>query len=64
MMFEGGVLSSLVGAEYSFSFMQKFCVLQEKYNAPDVMARLFIVAGCKARLFENSLRLSHAQKIF
>ena len=28
------------------------------------MARLFIVAGCKARLFENSLRLSHAQKNF
>ena len=64
MMFDCNVLSGLVDKNYQPEILQKLSSLQEKYNAINVEARLFVVTGCHAHIFEERLRLSHVQKNF
>ena len=64
MMFEHNVLNSLAGDNYQADIMKRLCVLQSKYNAMRVEARLFVLAGCQPKYFDDYLRLSHKQKNF
>lgn len=63
-MFENRVLEELPHEQYQPEFLKKLCALQIEYKAINIEARLFVLAGNKARLFDDYLRLSHAQKKF
>ena len=64
VMFDYKILSGLLGEDYQSELLKNLCLLQSKYSAMNVETRLFVLAGNKASLFENFLRLSHAQKNF
>lgn len=62
IMFDHNVLSEIFDKDYQLGMLQNLCELQEEFGAVDIMARLFVLAGYKARFFDRCLRLSHAQK--
>jgi poly(A) polymerase len=61
LMFSKGILSD-VGKEFKEVEMERLCDLQARYDARDIMARMFTVAGMKANCFEERFTLSNAQK--
>lgn len=65
LMFGHDVLASLPHPEYASGVLQKLCMLQEKEGAPDIIARLFVLAGFHANhqeVLERFLILSNRQK--
>lgn len=62
IMFDNKVLSEIVDSNYNEGTLKILCEYQDHYSAPNTMARLFVLAGNKARFFDDYLRLSHAQK--
>ena len=64
IMFDNNVVSNLADKNYQENVLQKLCVLQSEYDAVNIEARLFVLAGCQPKLFEEHMRLSHAQKNF
>ncbi len=63
-MFDYNVLASLPNKNYQSEILEKLCALQCEHHAINVETRLFVLAGGKASLFDDYLRLSHAQKKF
>lgn len=63
-MFDHDVLKDLSDKNYRPVILEKLCALQDKFDAVEIMTRLFVIAGNKARFFDDYLRLSHAQKNF
>ncbi|HPD82372.1 MAG: CCA tRNA nucleotidyltransferase [Alphaproteobacteria bacterium] len=64
VMFDCNVLMELRDKNYQDAMLRKLCVLQFENNTVELMARLFILGGNKARFYEDILRLTHAQKNF
>ncbi len=64
IMFENNILSDVFDEKYQSKTLAGLIELQEKYKANNIMSRLFVLAGNKARFFEDYFRLSHAQKKF
>lgn len=64
IMFHYGVLKDLAYPDYSPEILKKLSELQYHHKAVRVESRLFILGGNKARLYDDGLRLSHAQKKF
>ncbi|NQZ14671.1 MAG: CCA tRNA nucleotidyltransferase [Alphaproteobacteria bacterium] len=62
IMLNNSVLVDVIDARFDADVLKTLNDLQEKYKASNIMARLFVVAGCRARLFEERMRLSHEQK--
>lgn len=60
-MFSNDILKSM-GKEFKQGTMETLCEFQGRYDAVDVMARLFAVAGMKTEYFADWLILSNAQK--
>ena len=61
LMFSHHVLKSM-GKHYKAAHLESLCDLQGRHNAPDIMARLFVVAGMNPDFFDEYLVLSNAQK--
>ena len=64
IMFDHKVLSDLVDKNYQEKILRNLYEKQSVIRAENVLSRLFVMAGNKARLYEDALRLSHAQKNF
>lgn len=64
IMFSHDVLKDIADEKFSLEIMQKLCALQVQYLSFNVGTRLFVLGGCKPKLFEDYLRLSHVQKNF
>jgi poly(A) polymerase len=64
VMFDHQILIDICGAHYSGYELKKLVNLQEKYDAVNLMTRLFIVSGDEPKFHDELLRLSHAQKNF
>lgn len=62
IMLDNSVLVDVIDAKFDAGILKTLNDLQKKYEAANIMARLFVVAGCRARLFEERMRLSHEQK--
>ncbi len=63
-MFDNKILEDLSAKNYQPKILEKLCAAQLEHNAINVETRLFVLAGNKASLFDDYLRLSHAQKKF
>jgi len=61
-MLDHNVLNEIFDNDYRPEVLNNLVVLQAEHKQQDVMPRLFVVAGCQAKIFEDYLRLSHAQK--
>lgn len=61
LMFSNGVLAD-VGSAFKQAEMELLCELQGRYDAHDIMARLFTVSDMKPDYFEERFVLSNAQK--
>lgn len=61
LMFSQGILSG-VGNGFKQAEMERLCDQQIRYDARDIMARLFTVSGMKGDYFEEWFVLSNAQK--
>lgn len=64
VMFDHKVLSELQDKKYDPQILINLVSLQQKYAENNVITRLFVLAGCQAKLFDEYLRLSHAQQNF
>ena len=64
IMFDNNILKNLADKNYQENVLQKLCVRQQQNDATNIEARLFVLAGCQPKLFEEHMRLSHAQKNF
>jgi len=62
IMFDNNVLSDMADHNYNAKTLKTLCEMQIQYAAQNTMARLFVLAGNKARFYDDFLRLSHAQK--
>lgn len=61
LMFSHGVLKFMAKG-YKPAVMDNLCSLQDRYEARDILARLFVLSGLKISFFEDRLSLSNAQK--
>lgn len=64
IMFKNNILPNIFNGNFDCDSFKSFCDFQVKYKAKNLISRLFLLAGNQPRLFENNLRLSHAQKNF
>lgn len=64
LMFDHGILKELPDDHCDLELLQKLSDLQVKHDVVNVVSRLLVLAGNKAKLFDDYLRLSHAQKNF
>ena len=64
VMFKHQILNDLPDEKYNPEVLSKLVSLQKKHAEHNVITRLFILAGCQAKLFDEYLRLSHAQQNF
>ncbi len=64
IMFDNNILQGLADTNYQASTLQKLCAVQNENDVVNIEARLFVLAGCQPKLFEEYMRLSHAQKNF
>ena len=64
IMFDNNVLSCLFDSEYKATMLDNLCDLQVGNDALRLMSRLFVLAGNRPRFYDETLRLSHAQKNF
>lgn len=62
IMHENNVLLGVYDKNYDAETLARLCMYQSQYDCIDVMTRLFVLAGNKARFFDDYLRLSHVQK--
>jgi len=62
IMFDNNVLSDVHDSEYNPSALTRLCEMQGEFMADDLMARLFVLSGNRARFCDGVLRLSHAEK--
>ncbi len=62
MMFENNVLQDLPDAEFKPDLLMRLTQLQNRHDAFDLSARLFVLAAMKDTVFEKYLVLSNAQK--
>lgn len=62
IMHKNNVLNTVSDSKYRPETLARLCALQKQYDVYDLMARLFVLAGNKARFFDDYLRLSHVQK--
>lgn len=62
LMIENGVLADLPGDDFTPDMLLRLTKLQNKHEAFDLSARLFVLAGLKDETFEKYLVLSNAQK--
>jgi len=62
IMHKNNVLNEVSDPSYSPDILERLCILQKQYGVEELMARLFVLAGNKARFFDDYLRLSHVQK--
>lgn len=63
-MFAHQILDDLKSNDYQSEVLENIIELQAEHGANNVMTRLFILAGCQAKIYEEYLRLSHAQQNF
>lgn len=63
-MFGCGVLKDLPNAQYDSETLDRLIALQKEQGAFHAMPRLYVLGGNKPSLFDEYLRLSHAQKKF
>lgn len=63
IMFGAGVLTEF-SSGFKKEILQGFVECQEKYDAWNAIARLFVLSGCKTKFYDDLLRLSHTQKNF
>jgi len=61
LMFDHDVLKPMASA-YKSGTMDNLCAVQSRYDAKDIIARLFALAGMEANYFEQWIVLSNAQK--
>ena len=64
IMIDSSILSKLIDKNYQAEALDRLCALQVVHGAVNVETRLFVLAGNRSRIFENYLRLSHAQLKF
>ena len=64
IMFDNNVLSCIFDSEYKANMLSDLCNLQVENDAVTLMSRLFVLAGNRPRFYDETLRLSHAQKNF
>lgn len=63
-MFGCGVLNDIAESKYDQSFLNNITELQQKYDSCNILTRLFVVSGARAKFHDDYLRLSHVQKKF
>jgi poly(A) polymerase len=58
------ILENIISEAYDIHHLKALVKLQKNHSAINILSRYFVVAGNKARFYEDDLRLSHAQKNF
>ncbi len=64
IMIDNKVLLKIIDQNYQPEILERLCALQIEHDAVNIEARLFVLAGNKSCIFEDYLRLSHAQLKF